>query len=130
MNASSTAGTSCRCCKTTRRPSPHDAIFGMQGGSLACIRQGKWKLHVRSPGPLRFSNLTPAELANWEDPRGPDGVILLAPFEQPGPTEHPGLTTGDRPTEMMLFDLDADRGEQHDVADQHPEVVKRIARRL
>ncbi len=107
-------------------PSPHDAIYGMQGGSLACIREGKWKLHVRSPGPLRFSNLTPAELANWEDPRGPDGVILLAPFEQPKPTEHPGLTTGDRPTEMMLFDLDADRGEQHDVADQHPEVVKRL----
>jgi arylsulfatase A-like enzyme len=106
--------------------SPHDTIYGMQGSKLACIREGKWKLHVRSPGPLRFNNLTPDQLANWEDPRGPDGVTLLAPFEQPGPTQHPGLTHGDRPKEMMLFDLDADRGEQRDVADQHPEVVKRL----
>jgi arylsulfatase A len=39
--------------------SPHDAIFGMQGGLLATIRSDKWKLHVRSPGPLRFCNLSP-----------------------------------------------------------------------
>jgi hypothetical protein len=26
----------------------------------------------------------------------------------------------------MLFDLDADRGEQHDVAKRHPDVVKRL----
>ena len=72
--------------------SPHEAIFGMQGQSLACVRSGKWKLHVRSPGPLRFSNLTPDQLASWIDPRGPDGVTLLAPYEQPKPTQHPGLT--------------------------------------
>ncbi len=106
--------------------SPHDAIFGMQGRSLACIRSGKWKLHVRSPGPLRFSNLSADELANWVDPRGPDGVILLAPYEQPRPTQHPGLTTGDDPKGMMLFDLDADRGEQHDLANKHPDVVNRL----
>jgi hypothetical protein len=27
---------------------------------------------------------------------------------------------------MMLFDLQSDPGEQHDVADQHPQVVKRL----
>ena len=112
--------------KNASAPSPHEAIWGMQGGSLATLRSGKWKLHVRSPGPPRSSNLSPAELANWIDPRGPDGVTLLAPYEQPNPTQHPGHTRGDRPKPMMLFDLEADRGEQHDVADRHPDVVKRL----
>jgi hypothetical protein len=112
--------------KDATAPSPHQAIFGMQGSSLACIREGKWKLHVRSPGSSLFYNLTPDQLAHYVDPRGPDGVALLAPFEQAKPTQHPGLTSGDRPKEMMLFDLDADRGEQHDVADQNPDVVQQL----
>lgn len=106
--------------------SPHEAIYGMQGIHLSTVRSGKWKLHVRNPGPPRFVNLSDAELANWIDPRGPDGVTILAPFEQPKPTEHPGLTSGDEPQAMMLFDLEADPGEQHNVAAKHPEVVARL----
>jgi arylsulfatase A-like enzyme len=106
--------------------SPHDAIYGMQGANLATIRSGKWKLHVRSPGPLRFNNLTQEQLENYIDPRGPDGVILLAPYEQAPPTAHPGLTTGDKPQAMMLFDLDNDRGEQKNIAADHPDVVKNL----
>ncbi len=112
--------------KDDEAPSGHEAIFGMQGGSLATIRAGKWKLHVRSPGTPRFINLPPEQLASWIDPRGPDGVTLLAPYEQPKPTQHPGLTSGDPPRRMMLFDLEADRGEQRDVAEQHPQVVQRL----
>ncbi len=107
--------------------SPHDAIFGMQGANLATLRSGRWKLHVRSPGPPLFSNLSPQEQMNYIDPRGPDGVALLAPFEQANPTQHPGLTSGDTPKAMMLFDLQTDRGEQHDVANEHPEIVKRLS---
>jgi hypothetical protein len=77
--------------------SPHAAAFGMQGESLACIRAGKWKLHVRSPGRLRLSSLSRDELASCVDPRGPDGVTLLAAYEQPKPTQHPGLISGDDP---------------------------------
>lgn len=99
------------------------AIYGMQGTQLATIRKGRWKLHVRSPGPPRFFNLSDDELHNWVDPRGPDGVTILAPYEQARPTQHPGLTGGDEPTAMMLFDLEKDSGEQHDVAEQHPDVV-------
>jgi hypothetical protein len=99
----------------------------MQGANLATLRSGRWKLHVRSPGPPLFSNLSPQEQMNYIDPRGPDGVALLAPFEQANPTQHPGLTSGDTPKAMMLFDLQTDRGEQHDVANEHPEIVKRLS---
>lgn len=109
-----------------KAPSPHEAIFGMQGTRLATVRMGKWRLHVRSPGPMRFSNLTEEEKAEWDDPRGPDGVTLLAPYEQARPTQHPGVTSGDGPRAMMLFDLEQDRSEQHNVAAQHPDVVERL----
>jgi hypothetical protein len=54
-------------------------------------------------------------------------VTILAPYEQAQPIDHPGLTTGDEPKPMQLFDLENDPGEQHDVAAQHPDVVKRLA---
>ena len=53
-------------------------------------------------------------------------LSILAPFEQAKAYEIPGLMTGDAPRAMMLFDLEADPGEQHDVADEHPEVVQRL----
>ncbi len=60
------------------------------------------------------------------DPRGPDGVTILAPYEQYKPNQHPGVTSGDPAKPMILFDLEADPAEQHDVADQHAEVVARL----
>lgn len=112
--------------QNSEKPSPHDAIYGMQGLRLSTIRAGKWKLHVRNPGPVRFSNLSPKELANYVDPRGPDGVILLAPYEQAPPTDHPGITTGDAPQAMMLFNLEEDPAEQKNVAELNQEVVKQL----
>lgn len=106
--------------------SPHDAIYGMQGTNLATIRSGRWKLHVRTPGSPLFSSLSPLQRMNYIDPRGPDGVTLLAPFEQANPTQHPGLTSGDTPKAMMLFNLQTDRGEQKDLADQHPDIVQQL----
>ena len=38
----------------------------------------------------------------------------------------PCLSSGDEPSPMQLFDLQNDPGEQHDVAAQHPEEVKRL----
>jgi uncharacterized sulfatase len=112
--------------KDSAARSPHDAIVGMHGRHLATIRNGRWKLLVRNPGPPMFSNLSAEEKAQWVDPRGPDGVHLLAPYEQAKPNQHPGLITGDGPKTMMLFDLEADRAEQHDVAAKYPQVVKRL----
>jgi arylsulfatase A-like enzyme len=101
-------------------------IFGMQGANLATIRLGKWKLHVRSPGPKLYSHFTPEQRANYIDPRGPDGVTIIAPFEQAKITQHPGLRTEGRPKPMQLFDLGADRSESRNVARQNPEVVKQL----
>jgi arylsulfatase A-like enzyme len=100
--------------------SPHDAIFGMQGPNLATVRSGKWRLHVRSPGGM------PNRDGDWVDPRGPDGVTILAPYEQARPSEYPGVAGGDDPKNMMLFDIESDPAEQHDLSDKHPEIVKRL----
>lgn len=109
---------------TSAAPSPHAAIFGHQGSLLATARDARWKLHVRAPRDNFMSLGKPGEL--WIDPRGPDGVTILAPYEQYQPSEHPGLRTGDSPAAMQLFDLQADPGEQKDVAAQHPEIVARL----
>ncbi|HRE07132.1 MAG TPA: hypothetical protein PKX00_16075, partial [Opitutaceae bacterium] len=62
----------------------------------------------------------------WIDPRGPDGVTILAPYDQYQPHHHPGVTTGDAPAPMQLFDLLADPAEQHDVAPAQPETVAHL----
>jgi N-acetylgalactosamine-6-sulfatase len=104
--------------------SPHQAIFGAQGGKLATVRDQRWKLHVLAPRDGFLALDKPGE--RWIDPRGPDGVTILAPYEQYQPSEHPGLRTGDPPRAMQLFDLQNDPGEQHDVAAKHADIVNRL----
>lgn len=106
--------------------SPHEAIFAMSGGRLHIVRSGKWKLHVRAPGPSRGPENIEAYIEGSFNARKPDGTTIIAPFEQPYPTQYPGVLTGDAPREMMLFDLEADPAEQYDIADSHPDVVKRL----
>ncbi|HEX5445285.1 MAG TPA: sulfatase-like hydrolase/transferase, partial [Pirellulales bacterium] len=108
-------------------PSRHEAIFGQQGARLATVRDARWKLHVLKPteGFHRLSQLHQV----WTDPRGPDGVTILAPHEQYSPQRphsYPGVLTGDAPQAMQLFDLENDPGEQTDIAGEHPEIVARL----
>jgi len=109
---------------TSDAKSPHAAIFGHAGARLATVRDERWKLHVLAPP----AHKPVAPDQKWIDPRGPDGVTILAPYEQNHPSEFPGLNTGDAPKPMMLFNLENDPGEQHDVASQHPDIVARLKR--
>ena len=109
---------------TSGAKSPHPVIFGHTGPQLATVRDERWKLHV-----LRASNrksLPPDE--KYVDKRAPDGVTIIAPFEQYHPSVFPGVETGDEPRAMMLFDLQNDPAEQHDVAAQYPSEVARLKR--
>jgi len=103
--------------------SPHEALFAMSGPELRVVRSGRWKLHVRAPAP---GGAYLEDASKWVDPRGPDGLTLIAPFEQARPNQYPGVRTGDPAKPMMLFDLETDPGEQRDVAAQHPDVVARL----
>ena len=105
------------------KKSPHEAIFAMGGSELKLVRSGRWKLHVRSPQP-GFECLE--DPSQYSDPRAPDGLTIIAQFEQAKHDQCPGLLTGPDPKPMMLFDLESDRGEQRDVAAENPEVVARL----
>ncbi len=102
---------------------PHDYVFGHQGARLATIRDARWKLHVLKANDRRERLESDGR---WIDPRGPDGVTIIAPYEQAQPVEYPGLRTGDEAVPMMLFDLQKDPGEQKNVAAQHSDVVTRL----
>lgn len=108
---------------TSAAKSPHEFIFGHQNSKLATIRDARWKLHLL---PASQMKLKPGSDGKWLDPRQPDGVTILAPFEQYNLDAHPGLTTGVEPARMQLFDLQNDPGEQVDVASAHLEEVKRL----
>ncbi len=103
--------------------SMHPHVFGHKGSKLATIRDARWKLHVL---PAAEMKLKAGPDGRWLDPRAPDGVTILAPFEQYNLDRPPGLTTGVAPASMQLFDLQTDPGEQKDVASDHPDVVKRL----
>ena len=98
-------------------------LFAMRGDRLMTVRMGRFKLHVRPPRGTLLSQFR-EDGAAWVDPRGPDGVTILAPYEQSRPDEYPGLLTGDESTEMMLFDLENDPGEQRNVVAENQEVLQ------
>jgi arylsulfatase A-like enzyme len=109
---------------TSAAKSPHEAILGQRNDDVPVVRDRRWKLFLLPASP---GLATPAFLARpYVDDRAPDGVTILAPYEQYTHADHPGVTTGDAPKAGQLFDLLADPAEQHDVAAENPEVVKRL----
>ena len=107
---------------SSKAGSQHEAIFSMLADRVVSVRSGNWKLHVI---PAREQKLVkPGE--KWIDPRGPDGVTILAPYEQAHPSEYPGLFGPEPAQALSLFDLGQDPSEQKNVADQHVDVVRRL----
>jgi uncharacterized sulfatase len=107
-----------------KTPSAHEFVITMHNERLMTIHAGPWKLHVKAQ-----KNYTPpGDLSTWKDRRGPDGVTLIAPFEQATPASYPGLTTGADTNAGTLFNVIKDPGEQTDVSAQYPEVVQRLKR--
>ncbi len=107
--------------------SPHEAIFTFNRGQVSTVRAGKWKLHTSAPDPNGFETRVIKPEDAYIDPVAPDGVRIIAPIKgQPHGSEFPGVQGGDKATEFTLFDLEADRSEQHNVADKYPEVVERL----
>ncbi|APZ90922.1 sulfatase family protein [Fuerstiella marisgermanici] len=82
--------------------SPHEAYYFYYGKQLQAIRSGKWKMHF------------------------PHGYRTMA--GKPGGMDGNPTAYSQRKIGLELFDLDADIGETTNVADQHPEVVKRLNR--
>jgi arylsulfatase A len=78
---------------------PHESFYYYWNFGLEAVRAGEWKLHL------------PHEYRTLDGPPGKDG--------QPGPYRqaHIGLA---------LYNLTEDVGEQHDVAADHPDVIKRL----
>ena len=111
---------------TSDAVSPHDVLFSFASESLRTVRVGKWKLHIRVPQNPKETLMRPDE--KWVDWRAPDGVTILAPYEQAHPSQYPGMFTGDTLArgQLGLFDLSTDPSEQHNVAEAHPDVVQRL----
>ena len=111
---------------TSSASSPHEALYFFRGETVAAVRSGPWKLHVAAPGGSAVATKQPGP--RWIDPRAPDGVRILAPFEQYQPTDFPGVSTGERFDKLALFDLAADTAEQRNRAADQPQIVERLKR--
>jgi arylsulfatase A-like enzyme len=100
---------------------PHEAFFFYSGTALQAVRSGPWKLHFPHP------YITPAgepgrggKPSNW-------GKLAPASIKQSG-VEGIATRHGYRieQLELSLFNLDTDPGERHNVATEHPDIVKRL----
>ena len=101
---------------------PHEALFFYSGTALQAVRSGAWKLHFPHP------YITPAgepgrggKPSNW-------GKLAPASIKQSG-VEGIATRHGYRieQLELSLFNLETDAGERHNVAGEHPDVVKRLS---
>ena len=83
--------------------SPRDEFFFYRGWNLEAIRSGKWKLHL----PHGYSNVIESDSGNVHGRKNIKAEI-----------------------ELSLFDLSKDISETTNVADQYPEVVTSLMKKI
>jgi uncharacterized sulfatase len=99
----------------------HKAIYTMRGSTIRTIRKDQWKLYIENP---RFYD--PPDLENWVDKRAPDGLTIIAPYEQATPAQYPGIKPLDMEGETFLFNLEKDIAEMKNVAGENPKIVSAL----
>ncbi|MGB6220516.1 sulfatase-like hydrolase/transferase [Haloferula sp.] len=100
-----------------RRP-----IFTAHNEKIITIRDGDWKLYLEEPRYLKKSDVESQPMLNpW-----PDGVTIIAPEEQPGPGQYPGIIPARFSNPLPLFNLAEDPTESLDLAAEYPEIVERL----
>ncbi len=82
--------------------SPHDKIFFYHNKKLEAVRSGKWKLYV----PHGY---------NYTAVPGKDG--LMGKYNQ-------------KNMPLSLYNLDSDPGETNNIADRHPDIIRRLLNNL
>ena len=103
--------------------SPHESFYFYAGGELHAVRSGEWKLHFPHPylevagepgkggKPANFENLTPDAITD----SGLKGIASRHGYRI-------------RQTKLELYNLRDDLSEMTNVAEKHPDVVRRLTR--
>ena len=101
--------------------SPHEAYYFYSGDELQAIRSGRWKLHF------------PHDYLTVTGPAGRGGRPAVIPDQQPLSIAESGIRGiasrhgyGVGRIELSLFDLEEDPGEKHNMAAEHPQIVRRL----
>jgi len=106
------------------KSSHHPPIFTMKDTTIRTIRDGKWKLFVKTPDFYKE-----ADLKNWKDSRGPDGTTIIAPMAQATPADYPGIKPYKMNGEIFLFDLEKDPTETTDLSGKYPLIKEKMMKK-
>ena len=99
----------------------HQPVFSMHNSTIMSVRKGDWKLFVNRPQEYKKVNLE-----TWIDKRAPDGITIIAPYEQATPAQYPGIKPVVSKNEIQLYNLKTDPTESNDLAEEKPEIVEEL----
>ncbi len=99
----------------------HKPVFSMHNSTIMSVREGDWKLFVNKP--KAYSEV---DLETWIDKRAPDGVTIIAPYEQATPAQYPGVKPYQSENEIQLYNLKNDPTESNDLSLKKPELVEKL----
>lgn len=98
----------------------HAPVFSMHNDKIMSVRKGNYKLFVNEP---RYKV---PDSKSWIDKRAPDGITIIAPYEQATPAQYPGIIPQKPLKQIQLFDLKNDVTESTDLSDNNPEMVREL----